>query len=126
EDLERLGIREKAAKLLNSFSALSVRDDNSSEIVQVLTGKTPQLHIDPVLLYPFSEILLEKPEPFDYILVYAYNNRLRAEEAEQIQAFAKRHGKRLLSVNNFQDFCEEKRVASPLKVLSYFRFADYV
>ncbi len=126
EDLERLGIREKAAKLLNSFSALSVRDDNSSEIVQVLTGKTPQLHIDPVLLYPFSEILLEKPEPFDYILVYAYNNRLRAEEAEQIQAFAKRHGKRLLCVNNFQDFCEEKRVASPLKVLSYFRFADYV
>ncbi len=126
EDLQRLGIREKAAELLGRFAHISVRDDNSAEIVHALTGKTPEFHIDPVLLYPFSEIPLEKPEPFDYILVYAYNNRFQPEEVKQIQAFAKKQGKRLLCVNNFQDFCEEKRVASPLKVLSYFRFADFV
>ncbi len=126
ESLERLGVREKAASLLGHFAEISVRDENSSHIVQNLTGKEPHLSIDPVLLYPFSEVKLKKPESFDYILVYAYNNRLSAQEAEQIRRLAAKTGKRLLCVNNYQDWCEEKRVASPLEVLSYFRFADYV
>lgn len=126
DDLKRLGIRQKAESLLREFSRISVRDQNSYDIVKELTGKEPELHIDPVLLHSFSEIELARPEPFDYILVYAYNNRLSAQEAEQIRRFADKMGKRLLCVNNYQDFCEEKRVASPLKVLSYFRYADYV
>ena len=126
DDLKRLGVRQKAGSLLREFSRVSVRDQNSYDIVKELTGKEPELHIAPVLLHSFSEIELTRPEPFDYILVYAYNNRLSAQEAEQIRRFADKTGKRLLCVNNYQDFCEEKRVASPLKVLSYFRYADYV
>lgn len=124
--LERYGIRGTVGELLNNFSALSVRDKNSYDIVKTLTGKGPQLHLDPVLVYDFEEEIEDVVEEKDYILVYAYNNRMTEEEGKEIRKFAAKKKKKLIAVSGEQFFCDEYIYCEPLKMLSYFKHADYV
>lgn len=42
--------KEKYTKLLNDYSAISVREEGSRENIELLTGKTCDVHIDPTLL----------------------------------------------------------------------------
>ena len=42
--------KKKLIVLLNKFSSISVRDDNTAEFVNQLTGKTPEIVVDPTLL----------------------------------------------------------------------------
>lgn len=62
----------------------------------------------------------------DYIIVYAYRARITPEEAEEIKAFAKRVGKKLISVSGQMDFCDEHLSLNPFENLNLFRHADYV
>ncbi len=41
--------------LLNDYSAISVREQGSADNVQQLTGKTPEIHVDPTLLLDVEE-----------------------------------------------------------------------
>ena len=52
--LREKGIDGEIGRMLSRFSALSVRDCHSWEMVRALTGREAYLHIDPVLLYDFS------------------------------------------------------------------------
>ena len=47
--------KEKYTKLLNDYSAISVREEGSRENVELLTGKTCDIHIDPTLLLSADE-----------------------------------------------------------------------
>ncbi|MBO5713738.1 MAG: polysaccharide pyruvyl transferase family protein [Clostridia bacterium] len=42
--------KEKYAKLLNEYSYISTREEGSAKNVELLTGKTPEIHVDPTLL----------------------------------------------------------------------------
>lgn len=127
EDIEKYFMTNKLTGLLKKFDAVSVRDENSFNIISELTGNFPATHIDPVLLHDFNEIKYERPEKEPYILVYAYSYRIdNLEEINAIQAFAKAHNLRIICVNEVQQWCENKRVCNPLKILSYFKYADYV
>ena len=48
------------------------------------------------------------------------------KEAEAIREFAKRENKKILSLGFYQPFCDEYVLASPLEVLVYIKYADYV
>ena len=129
--LDRLNERhltDKVGELLkHRFSALSVRDSNSAQIVQQLTGLTPLLHLDPVLIYDFSKYMPAKVNMSNYIAVYGYDNRL--QEGEHIQAlrqFARSTGKKLIGVGLWQDWCDENVLGDPFTVMAYIRDADYV
>ena len=69
--LERYQIKEEVSELLHNFSSISVRDRNSCGIVETLTGKTPKIHIDPVLLYDFTGDIRDRADLDNYIIVYA-------------------------------------------------------
>ena len=126
EKLEQFGIREEIRDHLARFDAISVRDENSARIVTELCSRAPVQHIDPVLLYEFPEAdQIEVPHK-DYIIVYAYAGRIRDDEAQAIRAFAAKHGKKLLSLGFYQPFCDEYIQASPLEVLAYVKYADFV
>ena len=126
--LQQYGLEEKVAQLLkNNFKNISVRDKNSEYLVTKLTGKVPELHLDPVLIYNFDEKLPKKVKHKNYIAVYGYDNRIKeAGYIEQVKAFAKKTGKKILGIGLWQDWCDENVLADPFEVLAYIRDADYV
>ena len=128
EKLEACGIREEVGDMLRSFDALSVRDDNSLRIVAETAGRTAEKHVDPVFLYAFpeSDQLQIKKDFGDYLLVYAYADRINEEEARAIRSFAEKNNLKILSLGFYQPFCDEYVLASPFEVLSYVKNASYV
>lgn len=55
KELRRFDVQDEIAELLKKFTAISVRDKNSEAIVKELTGKMPQKHLDPVLIYDYKK-----------------------------------------------------------------------
>ncbi|MFQ7307739.1 MAG: polysaccharide pyruvyl transferase family protein [Mediterraneibacter sp.] len=126
EKLKKYHIDEEIGKLLNNFSAISVRDRNSRDIVSRLTGKSCELHLDPVLVYNFEHDIKDTVKERNYILIYAYNKRITEEEGQIIREFAVSHNKKLIALSGEQSFCDEYIYCHPLEMLSYFKHADYV
>lgn len=126
EKLDHFGIRDDIKSRLEGFDSLSVRDTNSARIITELCGTVPVQNIDPVLLYEFPEVNEIQIPHKDYIVVYAYAGRIREEEAAAIRAFAKKEGKKILSLGFYQPFCDEYVQTTPMEALAYVKHADYV
>lgn len=109
----------------DQFSSISVRDNNSYDIIKALTGKEPEINLDPVLMYDFMSIVPDKELRRNYIVIYAYRARITAKESNAIVRFAKKHNKRLISVSGQMDWCDEHFEGNPFEVLDLFRHADY-
>lgn len=124
--LEYYQVAEEVGAHLRGFDAISVRDDNSAEIVSRLTEQAAHQHIDPVLLYDFPEVEDIAIPLRDYLVVYAYAGRIQDAEAEEIRRFARKHNKKILCLGFYQPFCDEYVLASPLEVLAYIKHADFV
>lgn len=126
EKIKKYGIQDEIAGYLSAFQGLSLRDQNSLDIVKTLCGIQGSYNIDPVLLYDFPEVESIPVDLKDYIIVYAYAGRIQDEEAAVIQKFARARNKKLISLGYWQTFCDDYILASPLEVLAYIRNADYV
>lgn len=126
EKLEKYGKVSQAGRLLGRFDALSVRDEATGRFVETLTGRKPEYHLDPVLVADFGSAFQEEVEEKDYVLTYGYPSRFTREEGEAIQAFARRRGKRILSLCGRQSFCDAYVECSPLQIMAYFRQADCI
>ncbi len=111
---------------LKRMDAISVRDDNSSYIVEKLTSLRPKHHLDPVLIYEFGQDISDIELSQDFIIVYAYRRRIRDDEANAIMKFAKQEKLKIISIGGYQPFCDENVNLSPFEVLGYFKKARYV
>lgn len=115
------------AKYMSRIENISVRDENTFQVVRTLTNKIPKVHLDPVLV---SNILnYVKPSPVamsDYIILYGYPDRFNEEEGMAIRDFARKMKKKLISMGAKYDFCDEYLCCSPLEIFSYFEKADYI
>ena len=86
EDLVDTGIAHEIKTMLSRFAAISVRDENSAHIVRQLLGYSPEIHMDPVLMYDFTQEIAEYTTyERDYIILYAYTGRLSREEENYIR-----------------------------------------
>lgn len=127
EGLQRYGMLEKTRRLLAQFETISVRDENSLNIIKKITKKDACIHIDPVLLYEFDDIEIKKPKITNYILIYSYPGRINiAGEIEVIKSFAKKYGKKIICVNMMQGWEDEIFYEHPFDLLGYFKYADYI
>ena len=127
--LESAGIQDEVANMLKkNFSAISVRDQNTFDLVQSLTSKDPEMHLDPVLVADFTPKVLEKHDLKKYVIVYSYEDRMsdRLDEAQAIQEFAHKRGLKTVSIGNFQSWTDLKIEASPFELLGYIKNADYI
>lgn len=124
--LKKFGKDEEVSSLLKKFKTISVRDNNSKDFVEQLTGLTPEISLDPVLLYNFENDVIDNVKEKDYIIVYSYNLRFSKEENDAITKFAKKHNKQIIGVGNYQSCCDKYIPAHPLEVLAYFKHADYI
>lgn len=117
---------DEVRRYLLALSSISVRDKNSKVVVESLTGITPEVNLDPVLMYDVMPTIKDEQIRKDYIIVYAYRARITHEEALEIKKFAQKEGKRLISVSGQLDFCDEHIVANPFDCLNLYRHADYI
>lgn len=127
ERLVKYNVEKEVGDCLKKFKAISVRDQNSYDLIKKLTGISPQLNLDPVLIYDFSEYF--KPEKInlkDYIILYVYPGRLTNEEEKYIKQFAKKHKKKILSFGMYQKIANINVVINPLEIFNYFLKSDYV
>ena len=60
EKLRALKIDKEIAELLNNFKAISVRDENSFNIIKQLTRIEPVIHLDPVLIASYDSFITNK------------------------------------------------------------------
>lgn len=110
--------------MLSGFNVLSVRDENSRRIVSKVTGKQVDLVLDPTLLYDFSTLEKECEEK-NFILFYG--SGLTEQEENEIKAYAKEKGKKLISFGYRNNFCDVSAVEKgPFEFLGYIKAADEV
>ena len=53
--LQKHNMADKISHAMQTMSSISVRDDNSSQIVEQLIGKKPMMHLDPVLAFGYQK-----------------------------------------------------------------------
>ena len=115
---------------LRTFKSICVRDQASANTVAALTGITPAICFDPVLLYGFEEEL-EKTSyatpQAPYLVVYAYDNRLNGpEEIAPIVDFAHKHGLQIVSPGFYHKWADKNLNVTPLELLHVLKHAKYV
>lgn len=126
EDILYYGVTEEISSAMRTMQAISVRDINSFEIVKRLTGKDPQIHIDPVLMFDFTSYIKPTKQK-DYIIIYTYANRIKdREEITAIKSFARKYGKKIISIGFYLPWCDETIIPDPFEVMGYIKGADYV
>ena len=122
-----LGLVDDLKSSLQKMESISVRDQNTSNFVESIMGVTPLQHLDPVLVYDWRTESIHCKSFKNYILVYAYDNRINDEkEIKAIRAFAKSQNKKLISFGVYQRWCDRNIICSPLELLKHFQDADYV
>lgn len=117
---------EKIKRGLKNLRIVSVRDKNSAEIVNALTGVIPEIHLDPVVV---GDLPQDLPDIKDkgYILVYSYDFRLSDPDViDQTRTFAKEKGLKIISAGFYQSWVDKNVLPNPYELLAYFKDADYV
>ena len=127
EGLKKYGIDSEVGELLSAFSSISVRDINSFGVVKELTGIPRVINVDPVIISDFDKLIPSQSGLKNYILIYAYGNRINSEvEINAIKRFAEKYNKILVSVGTHQKWTDLKLEADPFKLLAYVKGADYI
>jgi len=128
DKLEQYKVADKISSWLGRLDAISVRDRNSSDIVNKLTGIKPVVNLDPVLMYDFEKngCIPEIHTKEKYIVLYGYSNRFTAEECSRIRSYAKRKGYKIYCIGGVQSCCDAFIDCSPFEVIAYFKNAEAV
>lgn len=130
EQLQEQNICSEIADTMKGLYSISVRDLNSFHIVKTLTGITPEIHLDPVLIYGYAQEIenFSCPQEGPYVLLYTYPSRVKQRgEIDQIKRFARSKGLKLISLFCRYDWCDKSIIANdPFEVLAWFKGAKYV
>lgn len=130
EQLVQLGIDKEIGETMKMMAAISVRDQNSYDIVEKLTGIKAEMHLDPVLIYGYEKEIAERKVnyPEKYMVIYSYQGRINDKmEIKEITSFAKEHKLKLISIFCRYDWCDEAIIPeTPFDVLGWFKGAEYV
>ena len=129
EKLKRYHKDGEIGALLSDFDAISVRDENSRNVVAQLTGRKAEVHLDPVLSYDYIKDCHRIPKlsvQEKYMILYAYSGRISDEEAEWIGDYAKRKGMKVYAFGGIQKCADRFIDCSPFEVLAYFQGAEEI
>lgn len=129
EKLYRYGKKNEISDLLSRFGAFSVRDTNSGQIIENLTGRKVIYHLDPVLIYDYMHGCDKIPKlnsSEKYLILYAYAGRISDDEADWISKYAQRRKLKVYTIGGIQKCADKFINCSPFEVLAYFRNAEEV
>ena len=126
KQLREKKIDKEIGDMFNKFKTISVRDENSKKIVESLSNKEAIIHFDPVLITNFDNVITNKVQMNNYIIVYAYTGRLSKFEEKYIKKFAKKYNKKIVSLGFYQKIADYNLVVEPFEMLENFKKSDYV
>ena len=130
EMIDTYGIRKDLAEDFARFESISVRDRNSAQIIEELTGQQPVLNVDPVLAHEFMQLEPRIPSARQhdgkYIIVYGYSGRLTHDENEVLKDYARGIGAEILCFGGVQECCDRFVDCNPFELLAYFRDAEAI
>lgn len=129
DKLKKYGKSEEIGSLLSLFNAISVRDNNSGEIIKELTKKEVIYNLDPVLIYDYIKHCNKIPKFASnekYLILYAYSGRISKEEANWIKLYAKNKGLKIYVIGGIQSCADKFISCSPFEVLTYFKNAEEI
>ena len=125
ERIDCFGCRELMKSGLEKFSAISVRDEGSKNVIKELTGKDVSIVCDPALLHDFGAF--ERISNQKYIVVYSYQSNFKNEDRiALIKKYAKEHRYELWSVGVYYDWCNKHINVDPIEMLNVFAKAQLV
>lgn len=85
--------RNKAAELFKKFHFLSVRDQNTFDLVKKTCGRVAEITVDPTFLHGFEELYASDDEPAEpYVFVYIIGIGIRGGHEKVIERIKKRYG----------------------------------
>ena len=109
----------------DSFTAIGVRDKNTSDLVEKITGTPPTIVLDPTLLLDKSDYPVKEPTQKEkYILVYGYS--FTEEEKRAIQIEANKLKAKTISIGLLNSWCDENVVATVPEFLGYIKNAECI
>lgn len=116
---------------LKHMKYISVRDEKSAQIVNQITGKTPNVVLDPTWLWEFhTDNNIVEPEVDNYILVYGQN--FSKKFIDNLILFANDNKKKIIALDcNADDYewCDmliRQSELTPFEWVGYFKKSDYV
>lgn len=124
--LKQYGIEQEISELLSKIKAISVRDENSCEIIERLCNIKPYMHADPVLIGGIENMKWTKNRLDHYLVIYGYRYRFSKDECEAIMSFAKKRNLTVIALGEDQLLKDENIFCKPDEIIEYFRNADYV
>ena len=95
-NLEEEKNKDEIKILLNKFDHISVRDTNTSNLVKELTGKQPQIVVDPIFLTDLSFLNYSKKKIKNFVLIYGIV--FSKEEKTKIINFSKLKNLKIISI----------------------------
>lgn len=116
---------------LRELNAISVRDENSAEIVEKITGTRPTIVLDPTWLWDFkTDSNIVDPNYENYMVVYGqdFTKRFISETVE----YAREHNLKLVCLdcnNDNYKWCDvviKQHELTPFEWIGYFREAEAI
>lgn len=127
DKIASLGLTKRIEGLLANFSHMSIRDNNSKNVVSTITGKEPNLNIDPVLAYDFEKEIKLPESGSKYMIIYSYPGRMTDKnEIQAIKRYAHEKNLKIISVAHYFDWVDEVITPHPFEVLGYIHNAECV
>lgn len=127
--LKRYNKVEEIGGYLKKIDAISVRDENTAEVVKELTDIEGSYHLDPVLAYDFigkCKLVPNMKLTEKYLILYAYSGRISCEEAKWLAEYAKEKGLKIFAIGGVQKCADRYVDCSPFEVFAYFLNAEEV
>lgn len=116
---------------INNMRHISVRDENSADIVEMITGKRPPVVLDPTWLWDFqNDALVNASDEDKYILIYGQD--FTNEFIKNLVSYSKKNKLKtvVLDCNNVNyDWCDKlikQDSLEPLDWIGYFKEASAV
>lgn len=114
---------DQIAKLISkNFDQISVRDDNTFNLVDKKCNKKAEIVLDPVFMYNLNTPIIQDKS---YIVVYGlYFNK---NVVKEIKDFSKKNKLKIISIGYYNKWADTNKIGiDPFKWASYIKNADYV
>lgn len=108
----------------SKFNHISVRDNNTYKLVHDISDRDVALVMDPTFLLTSWKNYISPCTITNFILIYSFT--VYEDEKRAIIEFARKTGKKIISVGSYNPWCDENICATPFEFLGYFEAADYV
>jgi hypothetical protein len=116
-------VPEELRNCLARIERVSVRDENSANIIRAISDKPVQVVLDPMLLFDLKPQAIT-PREHGFILVYGF---FTAKMKSQVLEYARSMGKKTISIGYSIPWCDASLDAlSPFEWLGYFATCDCV